>query len=268
MQDFDVIETPENVELEQRLAGMGSRFIAGLIDTLVIIVVLLLAMLVLGLSGLAGIIDLNESVFSAGAWALTLLIVFIFLVYWGYFVFFEMRTNGQSPGKKKMKIRVVKEGGGAMVFTDIAIRNLLRVVDVLPMGYAVGGVCMFVTRKTQRLGDLAAGTVVLSEQKSDYSAMTDKSKNMEWETDVTARHLRATELTPQEYQILMNYRLRRSELTLEARERILPKLLVPIAQRMNVLLYEGSMAAMEKFLEDLFLKTLDETPSDAKEDRP
>jgi uncharacterized RDD family membrane protein YckC len=267
MQDFDVIETPENVELEQRLAGMGSRFIAGLVDTLIILGTIVLVVLLLIISGLV-LIDLGDAVMNPGALVLTALIIFVFLVYWGYFVFFEMRTNGQSPGKKRMKIRVVKEGGGAIGFTDIAIRNLLRVVDVLPMGYAVGGVCMFVTRKTQRLGDLAAGTVVLSEQKSDYSAMADKSGKKDWETDVTARHLRATELKPQEYQVLMNYRLRRSELSLEARERILPKLLAPIVQRMNVSLPEPSMAGMEKFLDDLFLKTLNEGQSELKKDQP
>jgi uncharacterized RDD family membrane protein YckC len=176
MQDFDLIETPENVKLQRRLAGIGSRFIAGLLDNLLIAlmyIVLLLLLLILGINILShmGISTALEM------WVLAIMIFVAFLIYWGYFVLFEMLTNGQSPGKKYMKIRVVMLEGGGISLNSIAIRNLLRVVDAIGL-YAVAGITMFVTHKVQRLGDLAAGTVVISEEIPDYSARYDKKKRV------------------------------------------------------------------------------------------
>jgi len=252
MDDFDRIETPENVELEQRLAGIGSRFIAGLVDVLVMVAVLAILAVILMLVGLFDIFDTVEAAENFQAWTITVSIILMFLVFWGYFVFFEVRTNGQTPGKKSLKIRVVKEGGGGIIFVDAAIRNLLRVVDFLPFGYAVGGISMFFTRKTQRLGDLAAGTVVVSEQMSDYSARSDKPTKIAWEREVSPEALRTTGLKPEEYRALQNYQLRRAELSLDARKNILPKLLTPIMERLGKPIPEDpSLVVLERYVDEL-----------------
>lgn len=230
MQDFDFIETPENVELQRSLAGIGTRFIAGLLDNLIIFASLLVVALIGILAGAWGMGKHPE----LGGAVIWLLMVVFFLIYWGYFVFFEMVTNGQSPGKKSQRIRVVKDGGGAITFVDIAIRNLLRPVDFIGL-YAVAGLCMFLTRKSQRLGDLAAGTLVVSEAVSDYSAKSDKRRKAvgRWEDEATAEVLRATQLTPEEYHALTSYWRRRSELTVAARHRLLDRLVRPILRRVN-----------------------------------
>jgi uncharacterized RDD family membrane protein YckC len=246
VQDFDLIETPENVELQRRLAGIGSRFIAGLMDTLLITlmyIVLLLLFLTLGINIISqvGISNVLEM------WMLAIMIFVAFLIYWGYFVLFEMWTNGQSPGKKYMKIRVVMLEGGGISLNSIAVRNLLRVVDAIGF-YAVAGIAMFVTKKVQRLGDLAAGTVVISEEIPDYSARYDKKKRVLDNQAITSTVLEATGLKPEEYRILHNYWLRRGELTIEARSRILPQLLQPIFVRMGQSMPGNSLAFLEEYV--------------------
>lgn len=231
MADFDFIETPENVELQQRLAGIGSRFIAGLLDTLLIAGAALVIVLIASLTSAVGATTWRGWL-EGDTYALVILAVAMFLLYWGYFFFFELVLNGQSPGKRHMKLRVVREGGGAITFTDAAIRNLLRPVDGLPF-YPVAGIVMFFTRKTQRLGDLAAGTVVISEAPRDYSASSDRPRRVDWEKDVEPPAAHHTPLTADEYRLLASYRLRRQELTLEARERILARLLPPILARVG-----------------------------------
>jgi len=242
MDTFDFIETPEHVELEQPLAGIGSRFLAGFVDTLIIVGILLVIFLVSTLS-------LTPDPFSeANDWMIAFMIVFMFLVFWGYHVYFEYRMNGQTPGKKAVKIRVVKEGGMPMTFSDVVVRNLLRLVDGLPL-YPIAGVAMFVTKKCQRLGDLAAGTVVVSEQVSDFSARTDKRVRAEWQAEAGGAALRATGLTPEEYRVLNNYWMRRGQLTLEARWTLLPQLLEPILRRTGQTLANSRLETLEAYVE-------------------
>lgn len=247
MQEFDTIETPENVELELPLAGIGSRFIAGLIDKLILgsvmFVVVLIAVLAGGTATLA-------SVFEAGVWVMVLLTLVTFLSMWGYFFGFEYFLHGQTPGKRIMRIRVVTEGGQPLGLVEVAVRNLLRVVDGMGM-YIVAGVAMFWSSRVQRLGDLAAGTIVVSEQPLDYASRSDERVSMEWESELTAEGLRATGLSPQELRALGNYWKRRDQLTLEARERVLPRLVEPILERSGVGLRDRSLGAYEDYVQGL-----------------
>jgi hypothetical protein len=98
------------------------------------------------------------------AWVLAVsgLISFIFL--WGYYIFFEMTWNGQSPGKRLAKLRVICVDGRPVTLAESLIRNLVRLVDFLPGFYGVGVVTMFIQPQSRRLGDLAAGTLVVHDQ--------------------------------------------------------------------------------------------------------
>lgn len=250
MLEFDIIETPENVEFQQRLAGIGSRFMAGLIDNLILLAVYAILAAVLMLFLGVGPFSYGKLIREAHWWVLALSICVFFFVYWGYFVFFELVMNGQSPGKRSMKLRVVKEGGAAIQFVDIAIRNLMRAVDGIG-GYGVAGLSMFISRKVQRLGDLAAGTVVVSEETRDYTAHSDRRKKVQWEQEISPAVLTATGLKPEEYRTLYNYWARRGELTLEARGRLLPKLLTPILQRMGQTVPATSLVVLENQLDEM-----------------
>lgn len=250
MQDFDVIETPENVELQHRLAGIGSRFIAGLVDNLLLAGVFLAILFAFMIAAWSG---LWHSSLNPQAWVKAILVAAAFIVYWGYFVFFELWTNGQTPGKKSLKIRVVRQDGGPITFTDVAIRNLLRAVDSLGF-YGVAGVVMFFSKKSQRLGDLAAGTVVVSEEMLNYNSWRTGRGYVHWERKATAEALRATGLTPEEYRALSNYWARREQLSLEARQRLLPKLIQPIFTRTGQSLPDTSMATIEDYIFILLAK--------------
>ncbi len=246
MQDFDYIETPENVELQRRLAGIGSRFLAGFIDNLLIVAMYLILFILLLLANINLVDDAGISN-AAEIWMFAVLILIAFSIYWGYFVFFEMWTNGQSPGKKYMKIRVVQVEGGGISFNSIAIRNLLRVVDGIVF-YAVGVVAMFITKKVQRLGDLAAGTVVISEEMPNYGGRYDKKERLFDDKSVSSAALEATGLKPEEYRLLHNYWLRRSVLSIEARERLLPQLIRPILDRTGHSLPGESLFVLEEYV--------------------
>ena len=158
------IDTPENVAFGYQVAGIGSRFVAALVDTLLILLLQVLvigtAVLVLANSGL----DLENDAASAWIVAAMSLITFVFL--WGYYIFFEMLWNGQSPGKRAMNLRVIRADGTPIALTESIVRNLVRFVDFLPAFYGFGVVTMFISPQSKRLGDMAAGTLVVHESET------------------------------------------------------------------------------------------------------
>ena len=86
------------------------------------------------------------------------------IFYWGYYVFFEMLWNGQSPGKRWVGLRVIRTDGTPITLSEALIRNLVRIVDFLPATYGVGIITMFIDKQSRRLGDLAAGTLVVQDR--------------------------------------------------------------------------------------------------------
>ncbi len=152
--------TPERVSLGLRLAGIGSRGIAQLIDLLV----LLVFYAILG-TGIA--VWYRFHLFGvASSYMIGFGILFSFLIFWGYFIGFEALSSGKTIGKMVMKIRTVSDDGRPVSFLQAAVRNLLRIVDYFPSGYLVGIVCMLVDSKERRLGDMVAGTLVVADKTS------------------------------------------------------------------------------------------------------
>jgi len=159
------IETPEQIALELPLAGVGSRFLAIAVDTLLQIagfalLVLLLLFLTLALG----------SQWLSGCVGPVLFVFFIFFVYWVYFALFETIWKGQTPGKRVARIRVIKDSGRPVNVFEAIGRNLVRAVDFLPALYGAGVVCMLVDKRNRRLGDFVAGTVVVHERRADEVA--------------------------------------------------------------------------------------------------
>lgn len=152
------IPTPEGVDVDLTLAGIGSRFIASLIDTGIKLIVLVGSFIFLfggaSLLGGGGFTSLGSAAFY----------VVLFVIMFGYDVLFEALSSGQTPGKRWTGLRVVRMGGRPVGFVASAIRNIVRIVDFLPSLYLVGMITAIVTRMNQRLGDLAAGTVVVREK--------------------------------------------------------------------------------------------------------
>lgn len=157
--EFLNIDTPENVVFGYEIAGIGSRFLAALIDTFLIGLLLVVTNLTLFflLANLLSAADLSES----ASWFAALFGLVSFAFLWGYYIFFEMLWNGQSPGKRWFGLRVLRTDGTPIGLSEAIIRNLIRIVDFLPAYYGVGVITMFLNERARRLGDLAAGTLVV-----------------------------------------------------------------------------------------------------------
>jgi uncharacterized RDD family membrane protein YckC len=203
-EDRITIATPEGVDLELSLAGVGSRFAAGLVD-LTIQTILVLAIVAVGL-GLFG-----------GGVATAAATVFAFLVFAAYDVLFEVLNAGRTPGKRLNGLRVVKADGSPITFFPSAVRNVLRVVDLLPSVYLVGVVSILVTRRNQRLGDLAAGTLVVRERQPAPPTLVPARAAA---ADAPWRSWDVSAVTPDEAAAVRRFLERRFELTFEARTQL------------------------------------------------
>ncbi|MBE0477012.1 MAG: RDD family protein [Coriobacteriia bacterium] len=154
------VETPEAVSFSYELADVGSRGLALLLDMLLVGAVMsgevaLVAVVSWGLGRLWPSVSSPLTPWIVGG-----LIAALFLTFWGYFVLPE-GTRGRTPGKRALRLRVMRDDGGRATVLDAFVRNALRLVDMLPGYYAVGLVAALLSAKHKRLGDMAAGTVVV-----------------------------------------------------------------------------------------------------------
>ena len=160
------IETPELVEIEMPLAGIGSRFVAVLIDTLIWLAA------VAAISLVFWILSPGIGAFSrlSAQWAIAVYMLISFLLNWGYFTLFEAFWGGRTPGKRIAGIRVIQRSGRAIGLFESMARNFIRYIDQIPFFYAVGVIAVFASRQHQRLGDLAAGTLVVRDRDQEASS--------------------------------------------------------------------------------------------------
>src|SRR5882724_9893902 len=145
-----LIRTPEGIVFAQSLAGPMTRFLAWLIDLLIIVG------LTFGLERILNWIRLISPDFAGSVGT-----VGFFVISFGYAMFLEWAWRGQTVGKRALHLRVVDAEGMRLQFNQIVTRNLLRLVDFLPLAYLVGGVSCWMSRNCQRLGDIAANTIVV-----------------------------------------------------------------------------------------------------------
>jgi uncharacterized RDD family membrane protein YckC len=148
-----VVETPERVSFGYQVAGVGTRAIAQVLDLLIIFGILLAVYFA----------ALAFSAIGSNTPAFLLAVIGSFVVIFGYFWTSEALWSGQTVGKRVFRLRAVGDRGEPMTFGQAGIRNLVRVVDFLPYGYGVGMIVLFANGKGKRLGDLAAGTIVVKD---------------------------------------------------------------------------------------------------------
>ncbi|MBC7796461.1 MAG: RDD family protein [Pyrinomonadaceae bacterium] len=164
-----IIETPERVELHFALASIGNRFLAAAFDHSLQFTILLLMFWAFSALTDVSSFDRAETIFSdTPKWILAVFIIVSFLIFTGYFVFFEWAWNGQTPGKRLLKLRVIREDGRPLTFWEAAARNVLRTFDIMPFPfYSFGLISVFLSPRDQRVGDFFAGTVVVRENQAD-----------------------------------------------------------------------------------------------------
>ncbi len=214
-----IVDTPENIEFAYDVAGIGSRFLAAIVDTLLIVLVQILILVVFAI--VIAQVDAPGSPVTSILTGIGLVLSFIFL--WGFYIFFELFWNGQSPGKRLVGVRVVREGGRPITFVASAIRNLVRFIDFLPAFYGLGVVVMFIDKRARRLGDLAGGTLVVKERGAvsldsltahATAQMTDLPASDE---PVTLQIPNLHRLTDDDYNLVQEFLRRRKDLGRESR---------------------------------------------------
>jgi uncharacterized RDD family membrane protein YckC len=208
-----IVPTPERVSFDYQVAGLGTRAIAQLLDLLVVAGILLAVYFVAFAAAAA----------NANTVATLIAIIGSFVVIFGYFWVCESLWSGQTIGKKAFRLRVVGDRGEPITFGQAGIRNIVRIVDFLPYAYGVGLVVLFVNGKGKRLGDIAAGTIVVKD--SDSVALWQlpgarapvSPPGANPYTAATPAELTLRRLDPELRRFVSSYARRRPELSLEVR---------------------------------------------------
>ena len=190
------------MQLEFPLAGIGSRFMALFVDSLIQLTALILLLITFAILGF-GVSSFPEM----GKWAVAIYVLAFFLLYWGYFAIFEALWKGQTPGKRQAAIRVIRDSGRDITAKEAIARNLLRSIDLLPGMYAVGIFSIFVSQQNKRLGDYVAGTVVVHERRPEESQPFWNTKD-----DGSTAFPGIDKVTPEEVQMIETFLLRRLDL--------------------------------------------------------
>jgi uncharacterized RDD family membrane protein YckC len=226
------IETPEQTALDFAVAGIGSRFLALAFDVLI----QTLVGVVVGIGGMFTVLGISFATPKAGMWGAAIMVVFYFLLYFGYYAFFEIFWNGQTPGKRKAGIRVIKDSGRPLTPAESIGRNLMRIVDWLPFLYGVGIACAFFTKGNKRLGDLVVGSIVVRETPLvDLHTAWQAGPASPAPAPVSGSPLGADRLSPEEFALIESFLSRRAALDLGVRmqmaeeilRRLKPKLTLP-----------------------------------------
>jgi uncharacterized RDD family membrane protein YckC len=244
------IDTPEQISLEFPLAGIGSRFMALAVDTLL--------QILLYTAGIFAMIGLAKFAPSFPAWLAWLpatwlpafMIIFIFCVYWGYFALFEIIWKGQTPGKRLTGIRVIHDSGRALNVYEAIGRNLLRGVDWLPSMYMVGLVSMMISRQNQRLGDHLVGSIVVHDKRA-------VELRPDWTSGVeqSSASPELSKITPEELVLIETYLQRRHTLELGYRDATAHKIVTRITGKTGI--ERSADQSLDEFLESIAKRVRD-----------
>ena len=251
------IKTPEFVSLQYQIAGLGSRAAAMIIDQLLLIVANIAIYLIFLMANVAEIFYLSNS------WVpIAIAIIIVFAINWGYFFALEYFFGGKTLGKKLIGIRVIQENGHSVTLLSSLIRNLLRIIDILPTSYFLGMVFIFFNSKHKRLGDMVAGTIVVHERnaKKEGTSKIDKeiSRRGLTKDSLTLDSFALRSLGKKEWELLriysrklLNVRMaERVQLTRNLAQKLLPKIGLDASDR--------EISELENILLTLYLITKDE----------
>ncbi|MEH1833702.1 MAG: RDD family protein [Nostoc sp.] len=227
-------QTPESVELEFTLAGIGNRALALLIDYIVLTVTLLVFLLIWTIfsTQLFNFFeDFLTNAQSLGLWLLAIFFIIAFAIYISYFVFFETLWFGQTPGKRFAKIRVVRDDGRLIGLQQATLRALLRPFDETLF---IGAFLIMLGRREKRLGDLAAGTIVIQAQTPTASATLTISEQAKVLNQQLIKITDLSQLLPDDFAVIREYLQRRGAMSLKARASLSLKLAEQVKAIINL----------------------------------
>ena len=260
-----IIETPERVPLAFALASIGNRFFAVVIDHFIqFLSVFLIVWLFSTFIGVGDVLKDTgfESLFiEMPNWIIAILLIILFLIFTGYFIFFEWLWNGQTPGKRFLKLRVIRDDGRPITLWEAMARNLLRIFDALPGAvflpiYSIGLISIFANSRDQRVGDMYAGTVVIRERTGEaptfQEAVVEETKDsvlrrtcekVDFEADITV-------LSENEIDVVESFLRRRWDLPEKQRLWMAWRVALPIMYKLKPK-YNPKKFNYEGFLEEL-----------------
>ncbi|HVH63069.1 MAG TPA: RDD family protein [Candidatus Dormibacteraeota bacterium] len=243
-----VVATPERVSFEYQVAGLGTRAVAQMLDLLIVF-------------GILAAVYFAALAFSAvGSDTAGYLIALIgsFVVLFGYFWTSEALWSGQTVGKKVFRLRAVGDRGEPMTFIQAAIRNVVRLIDFLPYAYGIGLVVLFANGKGKRLGDLAAGTVVVKD--SDYvwlwqlrgsQPIQQSQLPAPQPAPATADELVLRRIDPDLRRFVASYARRRGEISVELRAQLAGSVQGSLQSAVPDVFQQGGPLAALDYLADL-----------------
>jgi len=206
------IVTPEQVSFHYEVAGLATRGIANILDQIFLVLfIILLSMPLQSLAPLVGEILVDA-----------ILILAVFVVQFGYFAYFEITRQGQSPGKRVFGIRVISATGGRLTLADVLMRNVLRMIDFLPFAYGVGAAVAFFDPYRRRLGDIAADTIVVRDARASLPsfATSVRARANTFQSDPVIRQRILARINRDERDLVWDLMLRRDELEASVRDEL------------------------------------------------
>ena len=206
--------TPEAVTINVDVAGLGSRMIALLVDSLIQLAIVVPILIGVGTGDVSDMVEI------------VVIYAVLFLIVWAYYPLFEFFWQGRTPGKRAQRLRVVRTDGQPAGGAAILVRNLIRTVDVLLLPF-LAVISMLVTARAQRLGDLAAGTMVVREGR----LVAPETIAQSWGSGHPA--VDATGLSEREYDVIRSFLSRRVSLDPAARQRLAGQLAASLSGRVG-----------------------------------
>jgi uncharacterized RDD family membrane protein YckC len=262
-----IIETPERVPLAFALASIGNRFLAVAIDHAIQFTSIAVVVLIFLFA--AGVFNTDEPTLpdafgsETPNWIIAVMIIVLFLLFTGYFALFEWWWDGQTPGKRLMKLRVIREDGRPITLWEAIARNLLRIFDAIPGFvipiYSIGLIVVFLSGRDQRVGDLFAGTVVIRERTDEAPTFAETFSNPVADAAFrrvqkpTAFEANISSLGEMEIDIVESFLRRRWDLTERQRIWMAWRIALPLMFRLKPR-YDAETFTYEGFLEELLHK--------------
>jgi uncharacterized RDD family membrane protein YckC len=259
-----IIETPERVPLAFALASIGNRFLAAAIDHAIqysaIVLVVWAFLNIANIDVLGGSNSENKTLADLPNWTIAVMIICLFLLFTGYFILFEWLWGGQTPGKRLLKLRVIREDGRPITLWEAIARNLLRIFDSVPGFfvpiYSVGLIVIFLSKRDQRVGDIFAGTVVIRERSDEAPTFADTfsnpvsdaafrrvQKRTQFDADISI-------IGDREIEVVESFLRRRWDLTERQRIWMAWRVALPIMYKIKPN-YDAATFSYEGFLEEL-----------------
>jgi uncharacterized RDD family membrane protein YckC len=225
------METPEQIELDLELAGLGTRFLAVLWDwavkALITAVIAFPALVIVAMLGRGEVFE-NPS-----RWLIAVTLAGVYALWLGYAIYFEVKWNGQTPGKWWAGIRVLRESGAPVDFRAAAVRNVLALADFLPTLFLLGALLTLITPRRQRLGDLAAGTIVVRERSVTLGADPTEEFIEHASDEYTFTQAQLTQLAPTDRTVIREFLRRYDSMARESAHQLALTLVRRFAQKMG-----------------------------------